>query len=385
MTLPDGDWHRACCTVSGPVVRMRALSASAEFNHRHIAGLDSLRFVCAIWVALHHGARPHVALWLGLSPIFKDWNAITYDGVAAVIVFFVISGLCVHYPHARSASCNLAAFYAQRFVRVGLPLLVVVAFEWAAFSLGADRLGEGISGALRMVSWSLWCELVYYALYPALLIGFRRIGMMPIIAASFVAAYVTIFDHWQLLTYWQYSKALAWITAMPAWLMGCALAQAIASGRLPMLPGSIWTWRIGAVLLSIPAKALVYPAVTPILIGNPATLGLYAVFAVFWVSKELQFYSRHPPAAALEWGGRWSYSMYLVHNIVLVAFAHHFLHPHTVALWPAEIAAVLVTSYLFYRLVEYPSHRLARALGRFFARQPDLIGFAIARRSDVGP
>lgn len=361
------------------MTRTSSLTKPADFTNQHIAGLDSLRFACAIWVALHHGARPHLALWLGLSPIFEEWNAITYDGVAAVIVFFVISGLCVHYPYARSSSCNLPAFYTQRFVRVGMPLLIVMAFALAAQSLGASHVANDISGALRTVIWSLWCELIYYALYPAFLIGFRRIGLIPVIAASFVAASITIFDHWHLMTYWQYSKMLAWIAALPAWLLGCALAQAIVAGRLPVLPGSIWTWRIGAILLSIPAKALVYPDVSPVLIGNPASLALYAVFAFFWVSKEVHFYQSHRPVATLEWGGRWSYSIYLVHNVVIVLFTHHFLHPYAILLWPTEIAAVLTLSYMFNRLVEYPSHRLARALAKSFGQHQysiELVGMA---------
>jgi peptidoglycan/LPS O-acetylase OafA/YrhL len=339
-------------------------STGPRLSARHIAGLDSLRFVCAIWVALHHGARPHVALWLGLSPVFHDWNAIAYDGVAAVIVFFIISGVCVHLSYARSEQCHLPAFFAQRCVRIGIPLLVVIAVEFLAYRLGAAGLGDDVAIAMRMVSWSLWCELIFYALYPVFLIGFRRIGFIPMIGAAYVAAYLTIFDHWQLLTYWQYSSRVAWLTALPVWLLGCALAQVIAMGRLPALPGSIWLWRIGAVLLSIPPKALVYASVTPILIGNPATLGLYAVFACFWLMKEIRFYQDHPAPPLLEWGGRWSYSIYLIHNIVLVAFAHHLVHPYGLAVWPAEFATVLSLAYVFYRLVEDPSHRLARALGR---------------------
>ena len=54
---------------------------------RRILGLDSLRFICALLVALNHGAQPDVAVWLGLSGVAEDWNAIAFDGVAAVIGF----------------------------------------------------------------------------------------------------------------------------------------------------------------------------------------------------------------------------------------------------------------------------------------------------------
>jgi peptidoglycan/LPS O-acetylase OafA/YrhL len=36
---------------------------------RRILGLDSLRFICALWVVLHHGARPEIAAWMGWGDI----------------------------------------------------------------------------------------------------------------------------------------------------------------------------------------------------------------------------------------------------------------------------------------------------------------------------
>jgi peptidoglycan/LPS O-acetylase OafA/YrhL len=379
--LPVLDRNAARWKVIRPEMAIMAQSDTPTLTARRIAGLDSLRFLCAIWVVLHHGARPDVPSWLGLSPIFEDLNAIAYDGVAAVIVFFVISGLCVHLPYARSERCEIVPFYAQRFTRIGVPLLVIIAFQRGALELGADRVEDDIAVAMRMVAWSLWCELIYYALYPGILICFRRIGFIPVIGIAFVAAYLLIIDHWQLLTYWQYSKGLAWLAALPAWLLGCALAQVLATRPIPVLPGSVWMWRIAAILLSIPPKALVYTSITPVLIGNPATLGLYALFAVIWVAKEIQHYQSHAPLALFEWGGRWSYSIYLVHNIVLVAFTHGLLHPFRFALWPPELVSVLALSYVFYRLVEYPSHRLARALGRCLTqwRAIDVLPISISR------
>jgi peptidoglycan/LPS O-acetylase OafA/YrhL len=235
---------------------------------RRIRGLDSLRFVCAIWVAMHHGARPEIAEWLGLSRVAVDWNAVAFDGVAAVIVFLVISGLCVHYPYAKSEPYDLPAYFAQRFVRIGIPLLVVAAF--VKFSGGL--VGGDVATAPRMVLWSLWCELIYYAIYPALLVAFRRIGFAPVLAAAFVAAGLVVAWHWDLMTYWEYPHDLTWIAALPAWLLGCVIAQQLAERRLPVLPGSVWWWRGAALLLSIPPKALVYASISPVLISNPATL-----------------------------------------------------------------------------------------------------------------
>jgi len=334
-------------------------------GNRHILGLDSLRFICAIWVAMHHGARPGVAAWLGLSGVAEDWNAIAFDGVAAVIVFFMISGLCVHYPYSRSEPCHLLPYFTQRFVRVGIPLLVVVGF--VKFSGGL--VGDDIATAPRIVLWSLWCELIYYAIYPALLIGFRRIGFVPLLAAAFIAAYSVIIAHWHLMTYWQYPYTLAWVVALPAWLLGCAIAQILAARRLPALPGSVLWWRAAAIFLSIPPKALVYASVSPVLIGNPATLGVFSLFVFPWLMKEISAFRENPPPAPLEWGGRWSYSLYLVHTTVIAALVHVAGRIDPLIRWPLKLAAILVVAYLFYCIVERPGHMLARSIGRRLARQ----------------
>ena len=344
------------------------MSRSLTTQGGRIPGLDSLRCLCALWVALHHGARPDLAAWFGLSGVAEDWNAVAFDGVAAVMMFFVISGLCVHYPQARSGTLVLPAYATQRFLRVGIPLLAVAAFV----KFGGGIVGDAIATAPRMVLWSLWCELIYYAIYPALRIGFRRIGLGWLIGAAFVAAYAVIFSHWGLMLYWSYPRTLCWVAALPAWLLGCAIAERLAEGRLPALPGSVWWWRAAALVLSIPPKALLYPSISPIAIGNPATLLPFSIFVFFWLMKEIATFTAKPPPAALEWGGRWSYSLYLTHNIVIAAFAASAWQPAGpgggVVRWAVQLAAILAASYAFYCVVERPAHRLARTTGAWLAR-----------------
>jgi peptidoglycan/LPS O-acetylase OafA/YrhL len=291
-----------------------------------------------------------------------------FDGVAAVVVFFVISGLCVHYPYARLEPLDLPVYLARRYIRIGVPFLIVEAYlKWSG-----NLVGNDVAAAAGVVLWSLWCELIYYAIYPILLIGFRKIGFLPILAVSVVVAGLMIISHWQFMLYPSFPRRVAWLTALPAWLLGCAIAQLVAAGRLPELPGPIWGWRVAAVLLSIPPKALLYPAISPIMIGNPATLGVFAVFVFFWLIKEITNFDRHSPPAVLEWGGRWSYSLYLVHKPVIAAFAHFSRVTYPVERWALQLAAVLVLSYGFYCVVERPAHRFAgfaakRLGGRMFS------------------
>ena len=67
------------------------------------AGVSFARYgSCSITVRAPR-SRPG---WAG-AILRSQWNAIAFDGVAAVILFFVISGLVTHYPYARGEQLHL--------------------------------------------------------------------------------------------------------------------------------------------------------------------------------------------------------------------------------------------------------------------------------------
>src|SRR5262245_19142466 len=134
-----------------------------------IPAVDSLRIVCAfIVLGLHlsglpiyglvtrliHFAPEHRTAFEALTTL----NRAAFDGAAAVIVFFIISGICIHWP-VRDRPLDVRAYLARRFVRVGLPMVIAILVALAAF---------GELGFLDAVLWSLYCELIYYGLYPLL-------------------------------------------------------------------------------------------------------------------------------------------------------------------------------------------------------------------------
>jgi peptidoglycan/LPS O-acetylase OafA/YrhL len=75
-------------------------------SRRHSQTIDAVRFLAAFCVVLHHAlGRPHKLEKLGEhlfgpgSQWLADLLASVWFGPAAVIVFFVVSGYCVHGPH----------------------------------------------------------------------------------------------------------------------------------------------------------------------------------------------------------------------------------------------------------------------------------------------
>lgn len=142
-----------------------------------------------------------------------------------------------------------------------------------------------------------------------------------------------------------YGPWLNWLVALPSWLLGCILAE---HHREP--PASLSAWRAGIALCA----SILYWLTSTTSAGFYLTLNVFAVVVFFWIAKEISN-AAESSNATLEWIGRWSYSLYLIHAIAATALAKVHIDAPTLTV-PASLAA----SYIFYRLLEAPAHRLAR-------------------------
>jgi peptidoglycan/LPS O-acetylase OafA/YrhL len=65
----------------------------------------------------------------------------------------------------------------------------------------------------------------------------------------------------------------------------------------------------------------------------------------------------------MQWLGSRSFSLYLVHHPIVLAFAYGFHAPSFVMLLALAVPASLLGAELLHRVVERPCHRVARAVG----------------------
>jgi peptidoglycan/LPS O-acetylase OafA/YrhL len=308
-------------------------------------------------VAFGHGASFPVAAQLGkttaLARLLAGLDGVSFDGLAAVLVFFVVSGFCIHYAPATGAPFNPLAFWTRRILRISGPLVAALTLAW--------WLGPAETGALAAVTWSVFCELIYYALYPLLRVGFRRFGLGRLLLLSTLLSAVLIAVGWSVPYYWGFGIGLTWLAALPGWLLGCWLAERVAARRqAPSLPGGIWTWRCAVWIYSAVAMAIFFHA--PIRLSFPVLLFPFQFLACGWIWAEIDHFERSGVSRTLEWCGRWSYSLYLVHNI---AIAKTPIAP-SAALWTwlLRLAVIVGGSLAFYAIFEAPSHWIARQASR---------------------
>jgi peptidoglycan/LPS O-acetylase OafA/YrhL len=314
--------------------------------------LDTLRLFAAIMVVLSHFSRNLPIVPSGDAEIiFFHQLALAANGQAAVGLFFVISGFCIHFRQSKSLTVDSGVFLCRRVIRIGLPLL--------AMSALASYLGPWATMALQTVLWSLYCELAYYFVYPALLACRRRwpmprlLGMTTCTAAVMVLVLpkqAIIGDH-------------GWATAAicyPLWLAGAWLAEQYDFER-PRSKAPILAWRAAALAM---CWLMADGHIGPIELSASILMASVALFSIGYLPAELAHWNEAGPPAWTEMLGRGSYSLYLVH-ILPVAFLLQV--PFTIPFWAAvvlELAVIMGCTFAVYWLCEATAHQLANSIGR---------------------
>ena len=328
-----------------------------------IQGLDSIRFICAVWVAMCHHLDPPILTLVPEGPLagklFHGVYNNILNGPAAVIVFFVISGFCIHYPFAgNNKSPHLLEFYTRRSLRILVPLLAILSV--AMFT------GTNLSHFNTGILWSLVCELIYYAIYPALLtLRLRHRSWLPALAVSFFASLWLASTNPGAGNYPSFGFGLNWLLGLPCWLLGCQLAEWVSRSDCAQREkiGNIWKWRLGVLFAAWVASAMRFH--TPI--GYPWTLNFFGILATCWLLQEIIHRETKAPSKRLETAGLASYTLYLIHvpahDFVYNLSKAHFTDMNPWLYWILSMLVLFGSCILFYLIIEKPSHLLARHLG----------------------
>jgi peptidoglycan/LPS O-acetylase OafA/YrhL len=352
-----------------------SMSAWGEGRHGRRRALDGLRGVAALVVVVHHTLMVSPTLMAayagaptGAVPrlLVDTPLRVLWAGDAAVAVFFVLSGYVLAVSAARA---SWLSYYPRRLVRLYLPvwgatvlaLVALAAFPRSAHS-GRSIWVDGQSvpvttgSMLRTLSlwapdnlvaplWSLRWEVLFSLLLPlyiAIAQWVRRLPLGPTLAVLSGGIAAGAAFRMEAIQY------------LPLFLIGVLLAD-----REVELTARLTGWDGGRRLLVCVGSLLLLSSHLYPLVAAGAGLAVLLALACREVTAVL---TRRLPL----WLGRISYSLYLVHIIVVLAAAS--VVPLTAPmLLMVTIPASLGLAVVFHRYVEEPSQRLAR---RSVARRP---------------
>ncbi|ACC75450.1 acyltransferase family protein [Paraburkholderia phymatum] len=374
------------------------LKLSASSSSGKSLKIDAIRSLAAFWVLMYHfkpplfkQLLPHQLAFLG-SALWSGATAL-FAGPAAVIVFFVISGYCIHAAYHKDVALKPINYYASRFIRIGLPLVILLCV--------VQPLPAG-QNYLESVLWSLDCEMVYYAVYPILRPRFRYIGDMIVGCALMAAAMVVcvrLFGHPAChgCVYETYRIPGTALLYAAGWVSGCLIAESqrnaaqfqirgayspltrVLQRALDTCTQTLATQLIflravvvaaGAAVMILLSESSLKPAMLP-LITPDITLPVFQFLAVIWIATETATPSRSRVWSTLAACGAWSYSLYLCHKTALALLEALSFDTSGRFAWFIEVGLAFAISYAFYRVVEKPSHVISQRLRKY---APDVPG-----------
>jgi peptidoglycan/LPS O-acetylase OafA/YrhL len=356
-----------------------------------LQALTTLRFFAALHVVLFHvrvvGILPGGPWW------YQNFASIGFVGVN---FFFVLSGFILVYTY-EAPELNVRNFWWARFARIYpayLLSLIVAApfffsavrnlalpfFAWskqhllAACLLTVSLLQSWVPQAAltwNSVCWSLSVEAFFYLVFPLLLLGTAKFSKTKLalclvafwlVSLSFSFSYVHFhpdgldkINSAETNLFWKNVLSFNPLVRLPEFAVG------VFAGRLFLAGAGRKSSGTPLILAGLVAFACV--VVFAGKIPNPIVSAgvLSPAFAAIIYGCALQpkwtSFLANPWLVLL---GDASYSLYLLHSLVITrAFdaATHFPHAARVA---AALAAAIAASLLSYRLVEEPARRFLR-------------------------
>ena len=385
---------------NGTVAQADPKQAVRTSSSQRLPSLDGLRGIAAMVVVVHHALltwpvlyaqyaapnRESATWWLTFTPLH-----ITWAGREAVTVFFILSGIVLVLPYLGPKKVGTwPGYLVRRIMRLYPPVaaalvlsvVLVAAFPrnpvagattwysrhdvdvtWAGFF--HDLVLIDGTGMINSVLWSLRYEVAFSLLLPIVVLVVRRMPRR---------LWFTLPASLALVVLGQYSGS-HWAAWLSIFGVGVAMAMGMDDMRRlaacierSALRGVIWTFLITASIALMLAewifRGLHVPTATWVVNTPPmVTLGgALACFIVLGCPAANRLFS----GRFLQWAGRISFSLYLVHEPVAVSIAS-LVTPGTIGAVITVVGTCAVSVALatvLHRFVEAPCQRWSRDLGK---------------------
>lgn len=368
---------------TGPAERRR---------YDHVVALDGLRFVAAAIVLVGHCFNVF-DIPAALSQSIRSSPLVLFiNGIGAVHLFFVLSGFCLAGSADRARKVfGLTQFYIRRVMRIHPPYMFALALAWIASFFYDTSRGEAALSAYLLKRAAVHLplpDLLPYFLYPSpaehqlgpawtLTVEMNFSFLLPLMV------WMARRSHWSLLIGLSLLALVPgdWPVVHLGYALFFSLGIAVFQERERL---ATWAARLPTIATPAIVSAGLFVFISPWLfhfVFNPgfqeSRLGWLAsaagcavllCCAIFFRSVNRLLSTR-----ALTYGGRISYSFYLLHYPIMILCSRTITAP---ADWFDGLVFTLsvfiltfVGAAASFRFIERPSIRLGNAMCQAFARR----------------
>jgi peptidoglycan/LPS O-acetylase OafA/YrhL len=340
-----------------------------------LPGIHGLRAIAAVGVVFFHVA--YIVPSTVLPPVF---STIIPTLVLSVPLFFVISAFSLAYAHAHSIDQKgwIGPYLIKRFFRIA-PLFYAMIFAYWACSYWLFDLRTalidmtflynffpGEHASIVGAGWSIGVEMPFYLAFPIILQRVRSLS------ASLILVILTTV----ISTFSRF-----WLSDLPNGYAHMALVSNIsmfATGLIAYYCFASWTERRSRLLPFVGIASVAWLVALFSFRGNFAgmfdaptwALG-FGLLCVWQAARP----SRLLSSASMQWLGERSFSIYLLHPIVIFALVRNGLYTPIfdatrpiIGAWSylpcvgLTLAIVLPASAVTYRIIERPGQKLGSML-----------------------
>ena len=355
--------------------------------------IQMLRFGAAMWVAVYHAKNAD------FFPALPHWlQLLVAGGYAGVDIFFVISGVIMALSTQNTPAGPRAAsqFVLTRFARIytgwwpAMLVFYVVLRSLNALPPHVDMVAStwlypsNFTHHISAVIWSLVFELYFYLLIglSLLLPPKRRDVAMATLAAAMLGICVYFYTQGRFAPE-RFGEAttLMWFYASPLVLE--FFAGYFLYRLLHRYPRQDWRlWLIATALLAGYAayfalnKAVYEPGLAGFFHWPERALFIGSAACALVGTALLLPQPRTATMQRLAHWGDYSYAIYLLHPLVLVAIGHglhqlNLANPHRGVTTLVALLLIFLVSAAYYRFVEHPLYQACRRhINQWFTPRP---------------
>lgn len=358
---------------------------------RRILVIDLLRGLSCLGILLYH---VRIDLWIGWWRITGNpqdyssfakamaWLSIPTPFLGyAILLFFLISGFCIHYPNVSLNSRPCWKTYCKRrFWRIYPTYLIAILLtslisyychtKWSDNTWSLERIfrvvtlsqnypprnGQFLSNPSL---WTIPLEVEFYALYPIAFFFLNKFGFIRLLFFSLLISGITTLLTKPENSWISFTSLFLW----PSWLLGAYMGHLYKKNKFTNLKNSM-IYPLLVVFLTFGLVSRLHNWDS--WLQYSCWIGFYLFFFIACLRSEERFKSKQGLILkSIAWLGKISFSLYLIHFPLFKILG--LIHRESFGEKPANfivtllyLIPVILLAWLFFKYIENPIHNWSK-------------------------